>query len=140
MLVSQNSLNGFLKSPRRGATVHDDSRPSSSATIRKRPIPTPRSILNTSQGSGSEVSVRNRRNSVGSSGRIYSPLDRLILKYGEPLLLLRLKSCPKCFFISVTSGQLAKHFMLLNYDSRVVPDLKIPHITTQMFIRLAIDD
>ena len=81
---SQNSLNSsFLKSPRRGATVHDDSRPSSSATIRKRPIPTPRTILNTSQGSGSDFGARNRRHSVGSAGRIYSPLDRLILKSGE---------------------------------------------------------
>ena len=30
----------------------------------------------------------------------------------------------------VTSGQSYKHFMLVNYDSRVVPDLKIPHIMT----------
>ena len=29
-----------------------------------------------------------------------------------------------------TSGQSYKHFTLINYDSRVVPDLKIPHITT----------
>ena len=29
-----------------------------------------------------------------------------------------------------TSGQFYKHFMLVNYDSRVVPDWKIPHITT----------
>ena len=27
-------------------------------------------------------------------------------------------------------GQSYKHFMLINYDSRVVPDWKIPHITT----------
>ena len=27
-------------------------------------------------------------------------------------------------------GQSYKHFTLVNYDSRVVPDLKIPHITT----------
>ena len=85
---SQNSLNSFLRSPRRGQTVHDDlngSRPSSSATIRKRPIPTPRTILNTSNGSA-EI-VRNRRHSMGSVGRLYSPLDRLILKYGETFLL-----------------------------------------------------
>ena len=31
---------------------------------------------------------------------------------------------------SVTSGQSYKHFMLVNYNSRVVPDWKIPHITT----------
>ena len=30
----------------------------------------------------------------------------------------------------VTSDQSYKHFMIVNYDSRVVPDLKIPHITT----------
>ena len=65
---------------------------------RKRPIPTPRTILNTSNGSSeilhdrsSDVtSIRsndvasNRRHSMGSVGRLYSPLDRLILKYGEP--------------------------------------------------------
>ena len=28
------------------------------------------------------------------------------------------------------SGQSYKHFTHVNYDSRVVPDLKIPHITT----------
>ena len=28
------------------------------------------------------------------------------------------------------SGQSYKHFMLINYDSRGVPDWKIPHITT----------
>ena len=42
----------------------------------------------------------------------------------------------------MTSGQSYKHFTLVNYDSRVVPDLKILHITTviyerKMFIRLA---
>ena len=29
-----------------------------------------------------------------------------------------------------TCGSSYKHFTLINYDSRVVPDLKIPHITT----------
>ena len=29
-----------------------------------------------------------------------------------------------------TSGQSYKHFMLINYDPRGIPDLKIPHITT----------
>ena len=36
-------------------------------------------------------------------------------------------------FVSILyliSGQSYKHFMLVNYDSRVKPDLKIPHITT----------
>ena len=28
------------------------------------------------------------------------------------------------------SGQSYKHFTLINYDSRVVPDWKIPHVTT----------
>ena len=28
------------------------------------------------------------------------------------------------------SGQSYKHFTLVIYDSRVVPDLKLPHITT----------
>ena len=28
------------------------------------------------------------------------------------------------------SGQSYKHFMLVNYDSRGVPEWKIPHITT----------
>ena len=28
------------------------------------------------------------------------------------------------------SGQSYKHFMLVNYDSRVVPDWKISHITS----------
>ena len=27
-------------------------------------------------------------------------------------------------------GQSYKHFTLINYDSRVIPDWKIPHITT----------
>ena len=32
--------------------------------------------------------------------------------------------------IRLTSDQSYKHFMLVNYDSRVVPDMKIPHIMT----------
>ena len=32
--------------------------------------------------------------------------------------------------IRLTSDQTYKHFMLVNYDSRVVPDMKIPHIMT----------
>ena len=39
------------------------------------------------------------------------------------LNLLLLKSSMVC-------GQSYKHFTLVNYDSRVVPDKKIPHITT----------
>ena len=35
-----------------------------------------------------------------------------------------------CYFRLVSSGQSYKHFTLVNYDSRVVPDWKIPHITT----------
>ena len=31
---------------------------------------------------------------------------------------------------SLTSGQSYKHFTLINYDCRVRPDWKIPHITT----------
>ena len=31
---------------------------------------------------------------------------------------------------TLTSGQSYKHFTLVNYDSRVIPDWKIPHITT----------
>ena len=31
--------------------------------------------------------------------------------------------------VLVLSGQSYKHFTLVNYDSRVVPDLKLPHIT-----------
>ena len=35
------------------------------------------------------------------------------------------------FVYAISScGQSIKHFMLLNYDSIVVPDWKIPHITT----------
>ena len=30
----------------------------------------------------------------------------------------------------MTNGQSCKQFTLVNYDSRVVPDLKTPHITT----------
>ena len=33
-------------------------------------------------------------------------------------------------FKKTSSGQSYKHFTLVNYDSRVVPDWKIPHITT----------
>ena len=48
-------------------------------------------------------------------------------------------------FVYDISGQSYKHFTLVNYDSRVVHDLKIPHITTLewlsyeriMFLRLA---
>ena len=29
----------------------------------------------------------------------------------------------------VSSGQSYKHFTLINFDSRVIPDWKIPHIT-----------
>ena len=28
------------------------------------------------------------------------------------------------------SGQSYKHFTIVNYDSRVIPDLKLPHIMT----------
>ena len=31
---------------------------------------------------------------------------------------------------NLSSGQSYKHFTLVNYDSRVIPDWKIPHITT----------
>ena len=46
------------------------------------------------------------------------------------------------FCVHRTRGKSYKHFTLVNYDSRVVPDWKIPHITTliherKMFIRLA---
>ena len=30
----------------------------------------------------------------------------------------------------MTCGQSYKHFTIVNYDSRVVPDWKIPHIMT----------
>ena len=33
----------------------------------------------------------------------------------------------------LTSGQSYKQFTLVNYDSRVLPDWKIPHITTLVF-------
>ena len=37
----------------------------------------------------------------------------------------------KCQFKgALFSGQSYKEFTLINYDSRVVPDWKIPHITT----------
>ena len=32
--------------------------------------------------------------------------------------------------LQLTSDQSYKQFTLVNYDSRVIPDLKIPHITT----------
>ena len=32
--------------------------------------------------------------------------------------------------MALTSGQSCKQFMLVNYDSREVPDLKTPHIMT----------
>ena len=34
------------------------------------------------------------------------------------------------YFIQITSGQSYKASMIVIYDSRVVPDWKIPHITT----------
>ena len=41
------------------------------------------------------------------------------------------KFVPKYFAVSRSiCGQSYKQFMLVNYDSRVVPDLKTPHITT----------
>ena len=39
-------------------------------------------------------------------------------------------SVNSCLVKRETSGQSYKHFMLVNYDSRVVPDWKIPHIST----------
>ena len=36
----------------------------------------------------------------------------------------------KMIYLSMTCGQSYKHFTLVNYDSRVVPDWKIPHIIT----------
>ena len=36
----------------------------------------------------------------------------------------------KATFYSNISGQSYKHFTIVNYDSRVIPDLKIPHIST----------
>ena len=32
--------------------------------------------------------------------------------------------------LNSTYGQSYKHFTIVNYDCRVVPDLKIPHIMT----------
>ena len=47
---------------------------------------------------------------------------------------MRLLLCCEAFEAKLiklkTSGQSYKHFMLVNYNSRVVPDWKIPHITT----------
>ena len=34
------------------------------------------------------------------------------------------------YAVEKNSGQSYKHFTIVNYDSRVVPDWKIPHITT----------
>ena len=46
-----------------------------------------------------------------------------VLQVGRRRLILWAMTAP-------TSGQSYKHFTLVNYDSRVVPDLKLPHITT----------
>ena len=60
--------------------------------------------------------------------------DSISQLYLRPIYLLRCNSyiCYINFAIlhRWTSGQSYKHFMLINYDSRVVPDWKIPHITT----------
>ena len=44
-----------------------------------------------------------------------------LLSYGGPLVLL---------LFSTICGQSYKQFTVVNYDSRVIPDLKIPQITT----------
>ena len=44
-----------------------------------------------------------------------------LLSYGGPLVLL---------LFSTICGQSYKQFTLVNYDSIVIPDLKIPQITT----------
>ena len=64
-------------------------------------------------------------------------------KWGDTIFMYLRKDCP--YFKIVTdyayilfavlsananSGQSYKHFTIINYDSRVIPDWKIPHITT----------
>ena len=36
----------------------------------------------------------------------------------------------KAILVNMVANPVANHFTLVNYDSRVVPDWKIPHITT----------
>ena len=45
-------------------------------------------------------------------------------------LFLRAGSTRLGTYTPYSSGQSYKQFTLVNYDSRVVPDWKIPHITT----------
>ena len=53
------------------------------------------------------------------------------VRYGSSVVIYERKLFIKLATANgVTSGQSYKHFMLVNYDSRVVPDLKIRHITT----------
>jgi len=52
------------------------------------------------------------------------------LFYGILFLILFFDVVFIAISISVTSGQSYKHFTIVKYDSRVIPDLKLPHITT----------
>ena len=47
-----------------------------------------------------------------------------------PVSVFEAFNVSKSFSTSDICGQSYKHFMLVNYDSSVVPDWKIPHITT----------
>ena len=46
----------------------------------------------------------------------------------EPDTRKKTRKLKSNFFLTYTSGQSYKHFTLVNYDSRGIPDLKIPHI------------
>ena len=72
---------------------------------------------------------------MGSSSLLgsYFQCDQMLRCFAQYLAIYNNVILPKTtlnFFPSAISGQSYKHFTLINYDSRVVPDWKMPHITT----------
>ena len=61
---------------------------------------------------------------------LHTPVSTFLLVALTTFVFLYL--CSSFFILSLflSSGQYYKQFTLVNYDSRAVPDLKTPHITT----------
>lgn len=93
LCLSQNSLGSHARNPSVLSYNSVPSSPCKNGTIKKRPVPTPRTILNTSSSTISQSQVSNgdeclslspsQTTEGGHGSSKYSPIDRLILKYAQ---------------------------------------------------------
>ncbi|TRY78435.1 hypothetical protein TCAL_12221 [Tigriopus californicus] len=92
LCLSQNSLGAHSRNPSVLSHSSVPNSPCKNGTIKKRPVPTPRTILNTSSSTISQSQTSNgdeclsmsssQANETHGSSK-YSPIDRLILKYAQ---------------------------------------------------------